>query len=135
MSVLANAAAVVSAKGAIGLTVAVLAIGGASAEAALTGSANPEIWGRQVVTQVQTCKDALAPGSHGIGKCVSTFAKTHGNQVSADHRASGARQSPPSHPTGPPTDHPGQPTDHPGQPTGHPGQPSDHPGGRPSSTP
>jgi hypothetical protein len=122
MSVLANAVAVVSGKGAIGLAVAALAIGGVSAEAAITGSVNPQNWGQQVVKQVQTCKDALAPGSHGIGACVSTFANQHGKQVSADHRASGARgNAPTDHPTGPPTSHPGKP--------------SSHPGGRPSSTP
>jgi hypothetical protein len=139
MSVLANAVALVSAKGAIGLTIAALAIGTAGAEAAITGSANPGNWGQQVVQQVQKCKDPLALlGSHGIGECVSTFANKHGKQVSSEHRASGAPQNPPtSHPTGPPTSHPtGPPTSHPtGPPTAHPGQPSSHPGGRPSSTP
>lgn len=138
MSALANAVALVSAKGAIGLTVAVLAVGAAGAEAAITGSANPGNWGQQVVQQVQKCKDALAPSSHGIGECVSTFANKHGKQVSSEHRASGARvNTPPSHPTGPPFSHPtGPPTSHPtGPPTAHPGQPSSHPGGRPSSTP
>jgi len=119
MSILGHAASVVSAKGAIGLTVAALAVGGVTAEAAITGSANPGDWGHQVVQQVQTCKDALAPGSHGIGQCVSTFAKQHGPDVSSEHRASGARQN---HPTGPPTTHPT-------------GPPTSHPGGRPSSTP
>jgi hypothetical protein len=135
MSALANAVALVSAKGAIGLTVAVLAVGAASAEAAITGSVNPANWGQQVVQQVQKCKDPLALlGSHGIGECVSTFANKHGKQVSSEHRNSGARQNPPtSHSTGPPTSHP---TSHPtGPPTAHPGQPSSHPGGRPSSTP
>ncbi len=112
MSVLAKAATVVSAKGAIGLTVAALALGTAGAEAAITGSGNPSNWGQQVVQQVQKCKDALAPGSHGIGECVSTFASQHGQQVSSDHRASPARGdhtpgAPTDHPTGPPTSHPG----------------------------
>lgn len=126
---LVKAAAVVTGKGAIGLTVAALAIGGAGTEAAITRSANPANWGQQVVQQVQKCKDALAPGSHGIGKCVNTFANKHGTQVSSGDRASGARENlPTSHPTGPPTNH------HTGPPTSHPG-PSNHPGGRPSSTP
>ncbi len=111
MSALAHAVSVVSAKGAIGLTVAALALGTAGAEAAITGSANPSNWGQQVVQQVQKCKDALAPGSHGIGECVSTFASQHGQQVSSDHRASPARGdhtpgAPTDHPTGPPTSHP-----------------------------
>jgi len=121
MSVLAHAVSAVSAKGAIGLTVAALALGTAGAEAAITGSPNPSNWGQQVVQQVQKCKDALAPGSHGIGECVSTFASQHGKQVSSDHRASpergdhtpGARTD---HPTGPPTSHPG------GKPSGTPGK-------------
>ena len=120
MSVLAKAVTVVSAKGAIGLAVAALAIGTVGAEAAITGSANPANWGQQVVLQVQKCKDALAPGSRGIGDCVSTFAKQHGPQVSSEHRASGARENsngqPTSHPTGPPTSHPG------GKPSSTPGQ-------------
>jgi len=121
MSALAHAVSVVSAKGAIGLTVAALALGTAGAEAAITGSASPSNWGQQVVQQVQKCKDALAPGSHGIGECVSTFASQHGKKVSSDHRASPARGdhtpgAPTDHPTGPPTSHPG------GKPSGTPGK-------------
>ncbi len=115
MSVLAKAAAVVSTKGAVGLAVAALAIGaaGVAAEAAITGSANPSNWGQQVVQQVDKCKDALAPGSHGIGECVSTFASQHGKAVSSEHRASEARENAP-----------GQPTSHPGgKPSGTPGKP------------
>ncbi len=141
-SVLAQAASVVSAKGAIGLTVAALAVGAAGTEAAITGSSNPSNWGQKVAEQVETCKDALAPDTHGsIGACVSTFAKTktHGKQVSSDHRASPARENTPGastdHPTGPPTDHPtGPPTDHPtGPPTDHPTGPPTHPTGPPAS--
>lgn len=128
MSVLAHAAALVSTKGAIGLAVAFLAVGaaGVASEAAITGSASPSNWGQQVVQQVDTCKDALAPGSHGIGQCVSTFAKQHGKKVSADHRASPARE----HTSGAPSDHTtGQPTSH------STGPPTNHSGGKPSSAP
>ena len=146
MSVLATAATLVSTKGAIGLTVAALAIGaaGAGSEAAITGSANPSDWGQQVVQQVQKCKTALAAGTHGIGDCVSSFASQHGKQVSADHRASGARENSrrshagaadrpppaghrPATPGGPPTSQPGG-----GPPSSHPGggPPTSHPGGR-----
>jgi len=111
MSVLAKAASMVSTKGAVGLAVAVLAIGGVSAEAAVTGSANPSDWGSQVVKQVQACKAALSPGSHGIGECVSAFAKQHGPAVSSDHRASSARTHTPGAPVSP-----GKPTN-PGRPT------------------
>jgi len=111
MSVLAKAASMVSTKGAVGLAVAALAIGGVSAEAAVTGSANPSDWGSQVVKQVQACKAVLSPGSHGIGQCVSAFAKQNGPAVSSDHRASGAR----THSPGPPVS-PGKPAN-PGKPT------------------
>src|SRR6266702_2480445 len=103
MLIFGHAANIMSTKSTINLTVTALAIEEVTAEAAITGSANPGDWGHQVVQQVQTCKNALAPGSHGIGQCVSTFAKQHGPDVSSEHRASGARQN---HPTGPPTTHP-----------------------------
>jgi len=119
MSVLAKAASVVSAN-AVGLVVAALAVGaaGVASEAAITGSADPSNWGQQVVLQVDKCKDALTPGSHGIGECVSTFASTHGKQVSSDHRASSARE----HASDARTDH-------------QTGKPTDHPGGKPSNVP
>jgi len=129
MSVLAKAAAVVSAKGAAGLAVALLAVGAAAVatEAAVTGSANPTNWGQAVVDQVQTCKDALKPGQHGIGQCVSAFAKTHGAQVGSEHassartHASDAREN---HPSGPPAN-PGKPSTAPGKPSNVP--PTSHP--------
>ncbi len=126
MSVLAKAVTVVSTKGAAGLAVAVLALGaaGVATEAAVTGSANPTNWGQAVVDQVTKCKDALKPGQHGIGQCVSAFAKTHGKTVSESH-ASGAREHASDarrndHTPGPPSDR---------------GKPSDAPGGRPSTIP
>lgn len=125
MSVLAKVATLVSAKGAAGLAVALLALGaaGVAVEAAATGSANPSTWGEAVVDQVNTCKDALTSGHHGIGQCVSAFAKTHGKEVSASH-ASGAR---------------GHASDARQNGGGHPpanaGKPSDAPGGKPSTVP
>jgi len=128
MSVLAKVATLVSAKGAAGLAVALLAVGaaGVAVEAAATGSASPSTWGEAVVDQVNTCKDALKPGQHGIGQCVSAFAKTHGKAVSASHasgargHASDARQHGGDHTPGPPA---------------NPGRPSNAPGGRPSTVP
>ena len=123
MSVLAKVVAAVSTKGAAGLAVAFLAVGAAGVvtEASVTGSANPKDWGQAVVDQVNKCKDALAPGQHGIGQCVSAFAKTHGKEVSATH-ASGAREhasdARQNHTPGPPA-----------------GKPSDAPGGKPSPVP
>ena len=122
MSFLAHAAGLVSAKAAVGIAVAVLAVGaaGVATEAAVTGSTSPGDWGQQVVQQVSKCKDALAPGSHGIGQCVSTFAKQHGPAVSTDHRASGARTNGSGHTPGPPAS---------------PGKPSNVPGGKPTNVP
>lgn len=84
--VLAKVAAVLTTKAAIAVTFGVLAAA-AAGEAAVTGSINPADWGQQVVQQVQTCKDALGPGSHGIGDCVSSFSSQHGKNVSDEHRA------------------------------------------------
>ena len=79
-------------KATTGFAVAVVAILAAAAvtEAAITGSADPSNWGQQVRQQVIACKAALKTGEHGIGQCVSAFAKQHGDTVS-DQRASGAR--------------------------------------------
>ena len=83
---LAKVAAVLTTKAALAAAFGVLMVGAAS-EAVISGSVNPADWGQQVVQQVQTCKDALAPGSHGIGQCVSSFASQHGKTVSSEHRA------------------------------------------------
>jgi len=55
----------------------------AATEVAITGSANPANWGQQVTTQVNACKaSAERLGVHGIGQCVASFARTHGDTVS-----------------------------------------------------
>ena len=91
--VLGGAGAALAAKVITGFAVVAFAAAGATAatEAAVTGSLNPNDWGQQVVAQVQKCKDALTSGQHGIGQCVSAFAKQHGKAVSASHHASDAR--------------------------------------------
>jgi len=89
-----GAGAALGAKLITGFAVAALAVAGAgvTTEVATTGSINPSDWGQQVSQQVQTCKDTLrASGVRGIGQCVSAFASQHGKAVSADHRASNAR--------------------------------------------
>ncbi len=128
MSILAKAVTVVSAKGAAGLAIAFLAVAaaGVATEAAVTGSANPTDWGQAVVAQVNKCKDALTPGHHGIGQCVSAFANTHGKAVSGSHasgareHASDARRNGGDHTPGPPANK---------------GKPSNAPGGKPSPVP
>jgi hypothetical protein len=69
----------------VGAAAALAAGGGVGAKAAITGDANPFNWGQQVKHQVQTCKQQLAAGQHGIGKCVSAFAKQHGAQRRQAH--------------------------------------------------
>jgi hypothetical protein len=104
---LAKVAALLSTKAAIGVAASVLTVSAAGAgEAVITGSVNPSDWGKQVVQQVNTCKDALAPGSHGIGQCVSSFASQHGKTVSGEHKAAPAAT--PSHG---PNHSPGTPAD------------------------
>ncbi len=86
--------AALGAKLLTGFAVAALAVAGAgvTTEVSTTGSLNPSDWGKQVVQQVQTCKDTLrASGVRGIGQCVSAFAKQHGKIVSGEHRNSDAR--------------------------------------------
>jgi len=62
----------------------------AATEVAATGSANPTNWGSQVVTQVNACKaSAERLGVHGIGQCVASFARTHGDTVSDSHAKDG----------------------------------------------
>jgi hypothetical protein len=88
--ILGGTGAAIAAKVVTGFAIGALAAVGAT-ETAITGSVNPNDWGQQVVQQVAKCKAALQTGQHGIGQCVSAFAKQHGPTVSADHRASGAR--------------------------------------------
>jgi hypothetical protein len=91
-------------KVAIAATAAALATGGGvAAKAAITGDANPFHWGHQVSQQVITCKDNLALDQHGIGQCVSSFAKQHGPQVRQAHSQAGSHSQPGSHGPGEPT--------------------------------
>ena len=55
----------------------------AATEVAITGSVNPTNWGQQVTNQVDACKaSAERLGVHGIGQCVASFARTHGDTTS-----------------------------------------------------
>jgi hypothetical protein len=89
--ILSGAGAAFVVKVLTGVTVAAFAAtaAGAAAEATISGSLNPADWGQQVSHQVAVCKADLATGEHGIGACVSAFAKQHGKLVSAEHRANG----------------------------------------------
>jgi hypothetical protein len=51
--------------------------------AAATPGTQAKGHGAEVTEAVAKCKAALAPGQHGIGKCVSAVANKHGKSVSA----------------------------------------------------
>jgi len=80
-------------KVAIAATALTLAAGGTvGAKAAVTGNPNPFNWGQQVKQKVVTCKQDLKPGEHGIGQCVSKFAKQHGIQERQAHSKAGSHE-------------------------------------------
>ena len=123
---IAKILAAITTKAAIGVAAGALAVGAAGvSESVITSSTNPSDWGNQVVKQVNTCKDALAPGSHGIGQCVSSFASQHGQESNAEHRAT-PTPGHGEHTPGPPPEK--------GKPTAHPAPPS-HPRPTPPVTP
>lgn len=74
-------------KAAVIAVAAVLVTGGVALAAgtAVTGTPNPAVWGQQVQHQVDACRHQLTSGQHGIGHCVSQFAKQHGQQEKAAH--------------------------------------------------
>src|SRR5215472_13634798 len=79
-------AAAVKSKAAVvvlATVVGVGAVGGGTAAAAASGA-----FGQQVKAHVESCKDALAKGVHGIGECVSDFAQQHGAQQRQQHSQS-----------------------------------------------
>ena len=80
-------------KSKIGVAVlaALLATGGATGAAA---AAAHGAFGQQVKQHVESCKDQLQAGTHGIGECVSDFAQQHGQQQRQQH-SEGNLSSPP----------------------------------------
>ena len=92
------------------IVVAAIAIGlmgtTALAAAAVTGSANPQVWGQHVKDAVSTCKSELGSGEHGIGECVRAIAHQKGTQKRDEHSngngAGQARPSPKRRPSGVP---------------------------------
>lgn len=71
---------------AVALAAATISLGavGAAAATAVTHSVNPDAWGQQVRQAVQDCKQNLSVTQHGIGGCVSAFAKQHGAANESD---------------------------------------------------
>jgi len=86
-AVIGGAGAAIAMKLVTGVVAAAAAV--TVAGAATTGSLDPGVWGQQVSNRVQECKAALADGHHGIGDCVSSFAKTHGAGVASEARHHG----------------------------------------------
>ncbi|MHB8685707.1 MAG: hypothetical protein ACYDB4_00765 [Candidatus Dormibacteraceae bacterium] len=85
---LGGAGAAIGIKILTGIAVAAAAttIAVAATEVAITGSVNPVNWGQQVTTQVDACKASAGRlGVHGIGQCVASFARQHGDEVSDSH--------------------------------------------------
>ena len=86
--ILGGLGAAVSVKLLTGIAVAAAAVtlAAAATEVATTGSINPLNWGQQVKQQVSDCKASAARlGVHGIGQCVASFARQHGEAVSKAH--------------------------------------------------
>lgn len=113
-------AASVKGKVAVGVLTALLAAGSASGAVV---AANQGAFGQQVKAQVQTCKQHLAQGTHGIGECVSDFAQQHGAQERQQH----SQGHPPSNPG---SSH-GKSGTHGGPPSGVPGASHAHGAGKP----
>jgi hypothetical protein len=132
-----------SAKGAAGLALAAITVGGGAAAATVVShDVNVNMstpWGQLVVGQVSTCKAEFGPSASptatpsvspaakaNIGQCVSALAKTPGQTERKVH----AHATPSGLPSGRPS---GRPS---GLTTGRPsGLPSPKGKGRPSSTP
>ena len=113
---LASASALLGTKAVAAAAAVTLAGAAVGVKTAVTGSPDLTNWGPQVTQQVQSCKDQLASGQHGIGPCVSAFANQHGKQESAAHTPANTPRNA-THPHGPPTS-PGAAGQH-----GHPASP------------
>lgn len=83
----------IGSKAAVGLALATMALLGSGVMAAASGSLNPQVWGLQVMSTVAQCKAELQPGQHGIGGCVSAFARQHGQQMKTQHGANGPNEA------------------------------------------
>jgi hypothetical protein len=98
MSMLPQFLAGLSLKAAAGITLAAAAVGGGTAATLVTHSVSPVTWGQDVVTALQGpngCKAQYLPsgggmnpgaeGQHNVGRCISAYAKTHGQMERAEH--------------------------------------------------
>jgi len=108
-------ATAVRSKAAAAVLTTVVAVGtiGDGTVAAANGA-----FGQQVKAHVESCKDAPAQGTHGIGECVSDFAQQHGAQQRQQHSQS---QGHPASNSAHETDTHGNVGHHGGPPSGTPG--------------
>src|SRR3989442_6760836 len=77
-------------KAVVSLAIATMALAASAVLAAASGSLNPQAWGQQVGSAVEQCKTDLQPGLHGIGACVSAFARRQGQQMQTQRGSNGA---------------------------------------------
>jgi hypothetical protein len=68
-----------------GMVLVAAASTGAAVTVAASSNSSSLSWGQQVEQQVEKCKAALGADEHGIGQCVSAFAKTHGQSQKNAH--------------------------------------------------
>lgn len=86
LGLLAGIPAVLTTKAMVASAAVVLATGtGVAVTAAANSNSNALNWGQQVKQQVDKCKSQLGADQHGIGSCVSAFARQHGDQQSDQH--------------------------------------------------
>jgi hypothetical protein len=79
-------AAAVKSKVALAIVMTIVAVGALGAGTAAAAASGA--FGQQVKAKVESCKDSLAKGTHGIGECVSAFAQQHGAQQRSQHSQS-----------------------------------------------
>jgi hypothetical protein len=84
----------IKSKVGIAVVAGLLATAGATGVAA---AASHGAFGQQVKQQVESCKDALGTGAHGIGDCVSDFAQQHGAQQRQQHSEGKPSSTPGTH--------------------------------------
>ena len=125
--------AALATKTAAGLTVAALAAGATGAVVVGVQTGAVQHFSESMKANVAQCKsEAPTNGQHGIGTCVSSFARHHGSDARANNPGQGNKGTGKPDETGKP-DGAGKP-DQTGKPAslGHSG---DHPGAKPSSKP
>ena len=127
MGVTTAVATAAKAKVAAAVLAGVVVAGGGAAGA--TVAAANGAFGSQVAAKVTTCKQQLTSGVHGIGQCVSTFAKQKGVQERDQHSQNNGKGN-----NGKPAGTPGAHATPSGRPSMTPGAAGNH-GAPPIETP